>query len=143
MTNNFPKKDYAIGVICYKNKYLILRFRENYKYCPTDWDFLTKHLVSKEEYNNKDKTILKTLKFHTGLNGKIKKQYSEYCWPDPEYKILWHYYPFLIEVDNFYISLNPDSKYDQYKWVSKDEILNYERLGYFRNALKNTLYKGM
>ena len=137
MKNKFPKKDYVIGIVKFKDKYLILRFRKDYDYCPGDWDFITKHLDFK--FNNLDDVILETINYHIGLKGKIVKKYKPYGWADPEYKILWFYCPYLVEVDSDNIQLNPDSKYDSYKWIDKDEILSYDRLGYFKNALKYTI----
>jgi len=137
MMSKFPRKDYVIGIVRNQNKYLILRFRKDYDYCPGDWDLITKHLDF--NFTNLDDVIIETINHHIGIKGKIIKRYEPYSWSNPEYKILWFYYPFLVEVDNDNIQLNPDSKYDSYKWVDKDDILFFDRLEYFENALKNTV----
>jgi hypothetical protein len=137
MDEKLPQKDYVISIVKFKNKYLILRFRKDYDYCPGDWDFITKHLDFK--FNSLDDVILETINHHINLKGKIIEKYESYGWADPEYKVLWFYFPYSIEVDSDNIQLNPNSKYDSYKWVDEDEILSYDRLGYFRNALKHTI----
>jgi hypothetical protein len=137
MNEKLPKKDYVIGIVRFKDKFLILRFRKDYDYCPGDWDFITKNLDFK--FNNLDDVMLETINHHIGLKGKIIKKYKSYDWADPEYKILWFYFPYLVEVDSDNIQLNPESKYDSYKWIDKNEILSYDRLDYFKNALKHTI----
>lgn len=135
----YPKHKYVIGIVKFKDRYLILRFRRRYEYCPGDWDFITKRLDFK--FKNLGDVILETVFHHASLKGKIVDKYKSYGWPDPEYKVLWLYYPFLIKVSDSKIELNPDSKYDAFKWVKKDEILNYDRLGYLENVLTNTINK--
>lgn len=136
---NVQKKEYVIGIIKSNEHYLILRFKEDYNYCPKDWDFVTDHIDSEEENKDKEGTILRALKKHTNLKGKIKKKFSEYSWLDPEYKILWHYYPFLIETEKQEIDLKNTTKYSEYKWVSENEMLNFDRLGYLKNVISKTL----
>ncbi len=137
--SNFPRKDYVLGIIRCKKKYLLLRFGMNCKYCPGDWDFITGYIGNK---NDQKKTVIKkALKFETGLNGNVEKRYAPHYWSDPECEILWHYYAFLIKISTFNFSLNPESRYDKYKWLNKNKLLNHDRLGYLKGILNNTLFK--
>lgn len=136
----FPTHKLIVIITKHKNKYLILRFCKNCNYCPGDWDFVNQHFDFKPK--NLNQLAIKVLSYHTKLKGVITKQYQPYFWLDPEYQIQWHCYPFLIEVTNKKIKLKEDGKYNKFKWVSKNQILKYDRLEYFKNVLEKTIKGG-
>ena len=72
---------------------------------------------------------------HTGLNGNIVKKGSVFIWPDDESKINWIIWPCIVEVDSNCVKLS--KKYVEYRWVEKNQILDYDRKGYLRTVLEN------
>lgn len=127
----------VLGICKSKNKYLLLRFSPTYEFCPGDWDFIYDYLSNPKCYPKKE--VLDVVLKHTGLKGKVLREYPIYNWVDRESKKIWVFLPYLIEVKNEEIKLS--SKFSEYKWLKLEEISNYDRLDYLKNHLKNTLLK--
>lgn len=133
---NYPTQDMILVICKNKKRYLVLRFRKDYDYCPADWDFVTRHPytgMSMEE------NATEAVRHHVGLNGKIEKNYPNYIWLDIESKMWWYYYPFLMKTNDQNIIFSPNGKYSEYKWVNIQEVPKFSRLNYLENALERTL----
>ena len=133
--------DYSVQdmilVICRnKDKYLVLRFRQDYDYCPGDWDFVTRHPYTEM---SSEQNAVEAVKHHVGLDGEIFHLYSDYIWLDLESKIWWHYYPFLMNTSSRDVQFRPNGKYSEYQWVNRDEIPKFSRLNYLENSLDRTI----
>lgn len=109
----------AIGVVKNNDKYLIGKRSKNKKFDPDEWEFVSGFIEKDEEPRE---TILRELKEETSLSGKIIKSAKLFELVEGEEK--WIITPFLIQSDSNF-KLNKED-YSQLKWVSREELRDYE-----------------
>jgi len=121
----------------YDTDYLIGKLKPDYEFCPGDWDFLTPH---KQPDDDLIKKALETPEYYASLKPrKILKVYPNFLWNDVDSKVLWNFFPFLIEVEHDKYVIDTYKKYSEFKWVKKEELPEYSRRGYFEYVLSKTL----
>lgn len=134
---DLPVKEVISTICAWGNKYLIGRFRDDYKYCPGDWDFLTWYKVDNENVVSR---ALYLSKQYVGIPPiKVIKSFPPFAWLDDESKLWWLFYCFLVKVRSPIIKIKSTEKYSEFKWVKKDDISSYSRLGYLEDILNHTI----
>ncbi len=129
---------YCLQALCrLGGMYLIGRLREDYEFCPGDWDFLNQHLERTDELRQK---ALETPRIYARLEPQgIVRAYHSYMWLDTDSRVWWHMMPFLVEVGSDRFVMDPDKKFSELRWVRKEDMPAYSRQGYFEYALSKTL----
>lgn len=120
----------ALGVIKYKNKYLIGKRSKNKKFSPNKYEFISGFIEEKEPAEN---TILKELQDETKLNGRIINTSNPYIIQE---KDRWITIPFLIESNSEKFIINNED-HSELLWVSKEELEHYSDLKEDLIQLKN------
>ena len=125
-------------VICeHDNKYLIGKLKQDYEFCPNDWDFLTPHA---KEGDNWKKKVLWAPQYYAELKPtRILRAYHTFMWLDLDSKLWWHFIPFKVEVEDKKFQLDPNKKYSEFRWVKKSELSRFSRQGYFKDVCGRTL----
>jgi hypothetical protein len=135
---DYSVQDMTLIICRNKGKYLVLKFRKDYDYCPGDWDFVTRHPYTGK---SSEQNAVEAVKHHIGLDGEILQSYTNYIWLDLESKIWWHYYPFLMETSFRDVQFRQNGKYSEYLWVDRYDITKFSRLDYLENSLDRTINK--
>ena len=121
----YPRRKITLG-ICKRHdgKYLLLRIRKNWKFCPGDWDFViaTSKFVHLSMFIN----TLRNIVMHTGLEIIVSKVLPILEWVDDESKVLFELHPTIafVRLDK---NLKLSQKFCEYRWVNWNDILKYDR----------------
>jgi hypothetical protein len=133
----WPTQD-ILTVICEsQGRFLIGRFKEDYLFCPGDWDFLTKHMeqgdLPYKQLSERLPEELAGIKFVRHIRA-----YHNFHWLDLDEKLWWHFIPFRVEVEG-QPQIPKNSKYSEFKLVNRAELPKFSRRGYLEYFAKRTL----
>lgn len=114
-------KEYKIvlGVVKFKNKFLIGKRAITKKFAPGKWEFISGFI---EEDEKPEQTILRELQEETNLHGRIIKSGETYNFKDKEGN--WLVFPYLIGVKNDNFDINKDD-HSELKWINLNDLLKY------------------
>ena len=111
----------ALAVPDHKDKFLLLK-RSQENSSSGEWTFPGGKI---EENEAEREAAIRELQEETGLKGKIVNSGNEYI---GEGELgYWKIYPFHIKVKSKKVEL--DYEHSEYKWLSIDELKNYETMG--------------
>lgn len=108
------------AVIKFKSKYLLGKRALAKKNAPNQFEFISGFIDTSE---SAEEIILREIKEETNLDCKIIKSSEPYLIEDKEAR--WIIIPFLLESKNDKFKLN-DEDHSELKWVSIEELKNYE-----------------
>ena len=121
---------FTSAIIIHKGKLLILKRSKFVKFNPRMWDSVGGHL---KEYETAEENILREAKEETGLDIKILKCGKSYEIRDKYGR--WIVIPFLCKADTEKVKIKPD-EHSKYKWISPQEIENYDCVPDIKEDLK-------
>lgn len=129
----YPYRTAPLPICKIDEEYLLLRLDKQWKFCPGDWDFVL-GTVQDERKPLVENAILNT-KTHTGLSGSLIREYPVLYWNDHESLVTFVLYPCLINVNSRSFELS--SKFCEAKWMSWDNVLQYDRNEYLFTVLRH------
>lgn len=132
-------RTYTSGICRYEDKYLLLRISDSYKICPGDWEWLTCSVKIDGDSDPVQRfltNVYHTLKEHTALEAKSLKICPYFVWDDHEFRLTYVLHPIFIEVKKPSVHL-ANKKFSEYRWVTWDNILNFDRNYYFFDYLNH------
>lgn len=129
----YPERVVCLPICQCEEKYLILRIDKHWKFCPGDWDFVIATFIDQDK--SPAINAILNVKAHTGLNGRILKEYPVLRWYDHESRILFVLFPFLIKVGKENLQLS--KKFFEVKWVWRNSIVEYDRNEYLLNVVSH------
>ena len=108
------------GIVMCNGKYLILKKApDDYNY-PEHWSFCSGFV---KEFESAEDTCLREIKEETDLDVELIKEGTLIHKHDPRNGKNWVILPFLCKAKNTQIRL--DHENTEYRWITKDEIKNY------------------
>ena len=105
----------AVGIVRYKDKYLVLKRHENSRNYPNLYEPVCGYV---KEFESGEECVLREIREESGLNGKILKQGEVFVVTDERGR--WVVVPFLAEVDSGSVKLS--SEHTDYKWIKPNEL---------------------
>lgn len=108
------------GIVTYKDKLLILKKSPDDRNYPNHWSFCSGFV---KEFEAGENTVLREIKEEANLEAEIIKRGKLIFVEDKENNKNWIILPFLCKVNSTEVTL--DHENSEFKWVTKEEIINF------------------